>query len=179
MLNPSLIRVFDAVLAEAQAPGKAAFMAMAPDLLAGHLSADLRVRALGLLERYVDMREAMQLLPPPELGDAQAVRRAVEARTRLRQRFSTPEEVDGVFRDELRQESFMEEKLAILRSPSLADQQREEALGRAEASWLSPEQLAVRQQATAHFAVQRETDALNARSAGAQERFTRRSARHG
>ena len=179
MLNPALILIFESVLAEAQATGKAAFLAVAPGLLAKRLPAELRARAMGLLERYVDMQEAMQALPPPHTGDPASLRKTVEARAEVRRKYFAPEEIEGLFGDEIRQDSFMAEKMEIARNASLTAEQREAALRRSEEAWLTQEQREQRRASTAHIDAQKQTDALEARGASPQERFAERSAAYG
>ncbi|MBJ2160040.1 lipase secretion chaperone [Variovorax sp. IB41] len=179
MLNPSLILVFESVLAEAQATGKAAFMAMAPALLAKRLPAELVARAMGLLERYVDMQEAMQALPPPDAGDAAALRKTIEARAEVRRRYFAPEEIEGLFGDEIRQDTLMAEKMALARDANLTPEERAAAAQRREEALLTPEQREQRRAFTAQVDVQRQTDAMDARGASAQERFAERSAAYG
>jgi len=179
MLNPALILIFESVLAEAQATSKAAFMAVAPGLLAKRLPTELRARAMGLLERYVDMQEAMQALPPPHAGDPASLRKTVEARAEVRRRYFAPEEIEGLFGDEIRQDSFMVEKMEIARNASLTAEARDAALRRSEEAWLTQEQREQRRASTAHIDVQKQTDALEARGASPQERFAERSAAYG
>ncbi|MDM0111593.1 lipase secretion chaperone [Variovorax sp. J22R133] len=179
MLNPALLRIFDSVLSEAQATSKAAFMAMAPALLEKHLPAELRVRALGLLERYIDMQEAMRSVAQPDPNDAASMRRALEARAEVRRRYFSPEEVEGMFGDEIRQDNYMAEKLEIIHNASLTPAQRQAALESTETAWLTEEQRKERRETMAHVDVQRQTDELEARGASAQERFAARSALYG
>jgi lipase chaperone LimK len=179
MLNPSLILVFESALAEAQATGKAAFMAMAPALLAKRLPAELVARAMGLLERYVDMQEAMQALPPPDAGDPASLRKTIEARAEVRRRYFAPEEIEGLFGDEIRQDTLMADKMALARDANLTPEEREAAAQRREEALLTPEQREQRRAFTAQVDVQRQTDAMNARGASAQERFAERSTAYG
>ncbi|MDQ0071099.1 lipase chaperone LimK [Variovorax boronicumulans] len=179
MLNPSLILIFESALAEAQATGKAAFMAMAPGLLAKRLPAELVARAMGLLERYIDMQEAMQALPPPEAGDPASLRKTIEARAEVRRRYFAPEEIEGLFGDEIRQDALMADKMALARDANLTPEEREAAAKRSEEALLTPEQREQRRAFTAQVDVQRQTDAMDARGASAQERFAERSATYG
>lgn len=179
MLNPSLIVIFESALAEAQATGKAAFMAMAPGLLAKRLPAELVARAMGLLERYIDMQEAMQALPPPDAGDPASLRKTIEARAEVRRRYFAPEEIEGLFGDEIRQDTLMADKMALARDANLTPEEREAAARRSEEALLTPEQREQRRAFTAQVDVQRQTDAMNARGASAQERFAERSAAYG
>ena len=179
MLNPSLILVFESALAEAQATGKAAFMAMAPALLAKRLPAELVARAMGLLERYIDMQEAMQALPPPDANDPASLRKTIEARAEVRRRYFAPEEIEGLFGDEIRQDTLMAEKMALARDANLTPEERTAAAQRREEALLTPEQREQRRAFTAQVDVQRQTDAMDARGASAQERFAERSAAYG
>lgn len=179
LLSSGLIAVFDQVLSEAQADSKATLMARAPALLARHLREDWRVRALGLLERYVDMHEALVTLPPPAPGDPAQLRRSLEAREALRRQYFRPEEIEGLFGDQIRQDRFMTEKLEALANTALTPEQRTAALAQSEQAWLSPEQREVRREAVAHGDVMRQTEALGARGASPQERFAARSEVYG
>ncbi|KQX38511.1 lipase secretion chaperone [Variovorax sp. Root434] len=179
LLDSSLISIFDQVLLEAQADSKATLMARAPALLARYLREDWRVRALGLLERYVDLEEALRAMPPPAPGDPTQLRLSLEAREALRRRYFRPEEIEGLFGDQIRQDRFMVEKLEALANTALTPEQRTAALARSEQAWLSPEQREVRRDAVAHADVMRQTEALEARGASPQERFAVRSEAYG
>ncbi len=179
LLNSSLISIFDQVLSEAHADNKAAFMAKAPALLAKYLREDWRVRALGLLERYVDMQEALTSMQPPAPGDPAQLRRALQAREEMRRRYFAPEEIEGLFGDQIRQDNFMADKLEALANTALTPEQRTAALVRSEQAWLSPEQREVRKEAVAHADVMQQTAALEARGASPQERFAARSEAYG
>lgn len=179
LLTSDLIALFDQVLAEAQADSKATLMARAPALLAKHLREDWRVRALGLLERYVDMQEALRTLQPPAANDPAFLRRSLEAREAVRRQYFAPEEIEGLFGDQIRQDQFMAEKMELLSNPGLTPEQRAAALAQSEQAWLSPAQREVRKDAVAHLDVMRQTEALQARGASPQERFAARSEAYG
>jgi len=179
LLNSALVSIFDQVLSEAQADSKATFMARAPALLAKYLREDWRVRALGLLERYVDMQEALRTMPPPAPGDPAQLRRSLQAREALRRQYFAPEEIEGLFGDQIRQDNFMADKLEALANTALTPEQRTAALLRSEQAWLSPEQREVRKEAVAHVDVMQQTAALDARGASPQERFAARSEAYG
>lgn len=179
MLNPSLVLVFESVLAEAQATSKAAFLAAAPALLAKRLPPELIARAMGLLERYVDMQEAMQAIAPPIAGDAGSLRKTLEARARVRGIFFAPEEIEGLFGDEIRQDTLMAEKMVLARNADLTPAERDAAVQRSEEALLTPAQREQRKAFTAHLDVQRQTAAMEARGASAQERFAERSTAYG
>jgi lipase chaperone LimK len=179
MLNPSLILIFEGALAEAQATSKATFMAVAPGLLAKRLPAELRARAMGLLERYVDMQEAMQALPPPTSGDPASLRKTIEARAEVRRKYFAPEEIEGLFGDEIRQDTLMADKMALARNANLTPEEREAAAKRSEEALLTPEQREQRRAFTAQVDVQRQTEAMDARGASPQERFAERSTAYG
>lgn len=179
LLTSDLVSIFDKVLAEAQADSKATLMARAPALLAKYLREDWRVRALGLLERYVDLQEAMQAMQPPTPGDAAYLRRSLQAREALRRQYFAPEEIEGLFGDQIRQDNFMADKLELLANTALTPEQRAAALAKSEQAWLSPEQREVRRESVAHLDVMRQTEALDARGASPQERFAARSEAYG
>lgn len=179
LLNSALISVFDQVLFEAQAPDKAALIAKAPALLAKYLREDWRVRALGLLERYVDMQEALHATPPPEPRDPAYLRRTLQAQDALRRQYFRPEEIEGLFGEQIRQDHFMVDKMEALANPALTPGQRAAAIAQSEQAWLSPEQREMRKEAVAHVGVMAQTEALDARGASPQERFAVRSEAYG
>lgn len=179
LLNSALVSIFDQVLSEARADSKATLMAKAPALLAKYLREDWRVRALGLLERYVDMQEALRAMQPPVPGDPAQLRRSLQAREALRRQYFAPEEIEGLFGDQIRQDNFMADKMEALANTALTPEQRTAALVRSEQTWLSPEQREVRKEAVAHLDVMQQTAALDARGASPQERFAARSEAYG
>jgi len=179
MLDPALMRIFESVLAESQAASKVAFMAEAPSLLAKHLPRELQPRALGLLGRYVDMQEALRSVAPPDPNDPNSLRHVLQARDEVRRRYFAPEEIEGVFGDDIRQDHFMAEKLEIMHNPALTPAQRQAALDASESAWLTPEQRKQRSESVSYADVQRQTAELDARGASAQERFAVRSAQYG
>lgn len=179
LLRSGLVSVFDQVLSEAQADSKATLMARAPALLAKYLREDWRVRALGLLERYVDMQEALRAMQPPTPGDPAQLRRNLQAQDALRRQYFAPEEIEGLFGDQVRQDHFMADKLEALANPALTPEQRAAALAQSEQAWLTPEQREVRKEAVAHADVMQQTAALDARGASPQERFAARSEAYG
>lgn len=179
LLNGELVAIFERVLHEAQADNKATLMAKAPALLAKYLREDWRVRALGLFERYVDLQEAMRAMPPPLAGDAAYLRRALQAQDALRRQFFRPEEIEGLFGEQMRQDHFMADKMEALANPALTPEQRAAALEQSEQAWLSPAQREARKEAVAHVDAMRQSDALEARGASPQERFAERSKTYG
>lgn len=179
LLTSALISIFDQVLFEAQAPDKAPLMAKAPALLAKYLREDWRVRALGLLERYVDMLEALQATPPPQPGDPAYLRRTLRAQDALRRQYFRPEEIEGLFGEQMRQDNFMVDKMEALANPALTPEQRAAAISQSEQAWLSPEQREARKEAVVHVGVMAQTEALDARGASPQERFAVRSEAYG
>lgn len=179
LLNDALVAIFERVLHEAQADSKAALMAKAPALLAKYLREDWRVRALGLFERYVDLQQAMHAMPPPVPGDPAYLRRALQAQDALRRQFFRPEEIEGLFGEQMRQDHFMADKMEALANPALTPEQRAAALEHSEQAWLSLEQREARKEAVAHVDAMRLTEALEASGASPQERFAERSKTHG
>ncbi len=179
LLSSGLVAVFEKVLFEAQAPDKATLMARAPALLAKHLREDWRVRALGLLERYVDMQEALRAQQPPADDDPGYLRRALKMREALLRQYFRPEEVEGLFGEQMRHDNFMADKLEALANPALSPEQRATALEQSEQAWLSQAQREARKEAVAHDDAMRQTEALDARGASPQERFAARSETYG
>lgn len=175
LLNETLISVFDRLLFEAQAENKSVLMARAPALLAQYVHEAWRARALDLLERYVDMQEALRSMRPPTPGDPTQLRQTLQAQDALRRRYFTPEEVDSLFGEQTRQDDFMADKMELLANRTLTSAQRDAALAQSEQTLLSTAQRAVRQEAVAHADAMRQTEALDARNATVYERFAVRS----
>jgi lipase chaperone LimK len=179
LLNGELVAIFERVLHEAQADSKATLMAKAPALLAKYLREDWRVRALGLFERYVDLQEALRALPPPVAGDAAYLRRALQAQDALRRQFFRPEEIEGLFGEQMRHDHFMADKMEALANPALTPEERAAALEQSEQAWLTPAQRELRKEAVAHVDAMRQSDVLEANGASPQERFAERSKTYG
>lgn len=179
LLTPGLLRTFEQMLNDSQARDKEGLMAEMRAKIDKHLPPEWRVRALGLLERYIDYRNALEALPAADIGDAAGLRRILDARAGIRARYFAPEEVEGLFGAEEKFDRFSVEKLEIERNRSLTPEQKREALAKTEETWLTPEQRADRVASTAQLAVGEQTAALEARGASPQERFAERSRQYG
>ncbi len=179
LLTPALLRTFEQMLDGAQARDREGLMAEMRAKIDKFLPPEWRVRALGLLERYIDYRTALEALPAASIGDPAGLRRILDARAGIRSRYFAPEEVEGLFGAEEKFDRFSVEKLEIERNANLTAEQKRQALAKTEETWLTPEQRADRIASVAQLAVGEQTAALEARGASPQERFDERSKRYG
>ncbi|HEX7864561.1 MAG TPA: lipase secretion chaperone [Variovorax sp.] len=182
LLTPDLLRIFEQMLNDSQARDrgdKEGLMAEMRAKIDKYLPPEWRVRALGLLERYIDYRYALEALPVASIGDPAGLRRILDARAGIRSRYFAPEEVEGLFGANEKFDRFSVEKLEIERNRNLTPEQKREALAKTEETWLTPEQRADRIATKAQLAVGEQTAALEARGASPQERFAERSQRYG
>ena len=179
LLTPDLLRIFEQMLNDSQARDKEGLMAEMRAKIDKYLPPEWRVRGLGLLERYIDYRNALEALPAASIGDPAGLRRILDARAGIRARYFAPEEVEGLFGAEEKFDRFSVEKLEIERNKDLTPEQKREALAQTEKNWLTPEQLADRAATTAQLGVAEQTAALEARGASPQERFAERSQQYG
>ncbi len=148
-------------------------------LVGKHFPAAYAVRAAALVERYVDYRVALgQLKPPADMADPRALRAALEARQKVRQRHFSPEEYDALFAQEAQLDRFTVARIEIERNDALTPQQKQAALRDAERE-LGEGQRALRAEAVVHMAVAAQTAAFEARGAGEQERYAQRRAQYG
>lgn len=179
LLTPNLLRIFEQMLNDSQARDKEGLMAEMRAKIDKYLPPEWRVRALGLLERYIDYRNALEALPAANIGDPAGLRRILDARAGIRSRYFAPEEVAGLFGADEKFDRFSVEKLEIERNASLTAEQKRQALAKTEETWLTPEQRADRVASVAQLAVGEQTAALEARGASPQERFEERSKQYG
>ncbi|WP_432728854.1 lipase secretion chaperone [Variovorax sp. W6] len=179
LLTPNLLRIFEQMLDGSQARDKEGLMAEMRAKIDKYLPPEWRVRALGLLERYIDYRNALEALPAANIGDPAGLRRILDARAGIRSRYFAPEEVEGLFDAEEKFDRFSVEKLEIERNANLTPEQKRQALAKTEETWLTPEQRADRTASVAQLAVGEQTAALEARGASPQERFEERSKQYG
>ncbi len=140
LLTPDLLRIFEQMLNDSQARDKEGLMAEMRAKIDKHLPPEWRVRGLGLLERYIDYRNALEALPAASIGDPAGLRRILDARAGIRARYFAPEEVEGLFGAEEKFDRFSVEKLEIERNKDLTPEQKREALAQTEKNWLTPEQ---------------------------------------
>lgn len=147
--------------------------------LAQHFSAADHARALALLERYVDYRVALgELKAPADAGDPRALRIALEARQRLREKYFDSGELGALFAAEEELDRFTLARLEIERNTALAPAQKQEAVRQAEAE-LSDAQRSARAGLLAHEALALQTAAFEAQGASPQERYAQRRAQYG
>jgi len=179
LLTPNLLRIFEQMLNDSQARDKEGLMAEMRAKIDKYVPPEWRVRALGLLERYIDYRNALEALPAANIGDPAGLRRVLDARAGIRSRYFAPEEVEGLFGAEEKFDRFSVERLEIERNANLTAQQKRQALAKTEETWLTPEQRADRAASVAQLAVGEQTAALEARGASPQERFEERSRQYG
>ena len=179
LLTPALLRTFEQMLDGSQARDREGLMAEMRAKIDRYLPPEWRVRALGLLERYIDYRTALEALPAASIGDPAGLRRILDARAGIRSRYFAPEEVEGLFGAEEKFDRFSVEKLEIERNANLTPEQKRQALAKTEATWLTPDQRADRTASVAQLAVGEQTAALEARGASPQERFEERSKQYG
>jgi len=179
LLTPALLRTFEQMLDGSQARDREGLMAEMRAKIDRYLPPEWRVRALGLLERYIDYRTALEALPAASIGDPAGLRRILDARVGIRSRYFAPEEVEGLFGAEEKFDRFSVEKLEIERNANLTPEQKRQALAKTEETWLTPEQRADRTASVAQLAVGEQTAALDARGASPQERFEERSKQYG
>lgn len=149
------------------------------ELVPKYFSAALSARATALIERYVDYRVALsEIKPPADPSDPRALRNALDARQRAREKHFAPEEYEALFAKEAQLDRYTLARLEIERNPALSAEQKQAAIKDIEQG-LSPEQRAQREQAVAHVAVAAQTSALDAKNASDIERFAQRSAQYG
>ena len=179
-LTPDLRHTLEALLFEAGEAGS-------PDelkrrlaaLVHRHFPAEFATRALALAERYVDYRVALgSVKPPADPGDPRALRSALEARQKVRERHFSAEEYEALFAQGDALDRYTVARLEIERNTSLTAAQKQAALRQAEQE-LGPQEVAQRAQATAHLTVAEQTAAWNAQGLGDNERYAQRAAVHG
>lgn len=179
-LTPELLHQLEAMLLEAgEAGSPEELKRRLAALVHRHFPAEFATRALALAERYVDYRVALgSVKPPADPGDPRALRGALEARQKVRERYFSAEEYDALFAQGDALDRYTVARLEIERNASLTASQKQAALRQAEQE-LGPEQLALRAQASAHLAVAEQTAAWNAQGVGDNERYAQRAAQHG
>ena len=182
-LTDRLQQTFEDMLLEATRSGDITDITRLKQKLAAlvptYFSASLATRALALLERYVDYRQAFgQLSAPTEPNDPSAMRSALQARQRIRQRHFAPEEYEALFGQDERLDQFTLARLEVERQTGSTDLQKRGALQTAEQA-LDPAQHAQRAEAVAHLGVQSQTAAFESAGASAPERFAQRNAQYG
>jgi len=148
-------------------------------LVQRHFAPRDAVRALALLERYVDYRVALGAVKPPaDAIDPRALRRALSERQHVRERFFATHEYRVLFGQDEELDRFTLARLEVERNTELTALQRAAALRDAERE-LSDSQRALRAEAVAHMGVAAQTAAFDVVGASEQERYAQRSARYG
>jgi lipase chaperone LimK len=179
-LTPDLRYRLESVLQEA---GEAQIPHLLKQLVAGivqvHFEPSERVRAMELLERYVDYRVAVgTLVPPVDLSDPQAVRTLLYARRRVRERYFDSDELRALFGAEEELDRFTLAKLEIARNTHLDAAQQSAAMRQAERI-LGEETRLVRSEAVRHLSVADQTARFDAQGVGQQERHEERRKHYG
>ena len=171
---------FEALLLEAgEAASPAELKRRLAALLPGHFSADDRARALALLERYVDYRVALgEIKGAADATDPRALRAAIEARQRLREKHFDSGEYSALFADEEELDRFTLARLEIERNPALTPVQQQAAVRQAE-SEMSDAQRTARASSLVHEAVAAQTAAFDSQGASAQDRYAQRREQYG
>lgn len=182
-LTPDLRHTFEEMLFEASGGSEMTDPALLKkrlaELVPRYFSAALSARATALLERYVDYRVALsEIKPPADPSDPRALRTALEARQRTREKHFAAEEYDALFAEEARLDRYTLARLEIEKNPILTAAQKQAALKDTE-SELSDAQRAERKQAVAHLGVAAQTAALDAGNASDAERYAQRQAQYG
>jgi len=150
-------------------------MALAPSQFA---AVDLP-RALQLIERYVDYRIAVsKLKPPADLSDPDALRQAMQERSRLRRGHFTEDEYEALFAQEEALDRYTIARLEILRNGGLTPQQQQAALREAEHELAEGERQA-RADSVVHLAVAAQTAGFEAAGLTDAQRFAQRRSAYG
>ena len=172
-------RMEDLLLEAGDADTPAALKQKLAALLHKHFAARDAVRAIALLERYVDYRVALGAVKPPaDTGDPRALRNALAARLRVREKFFNADEHRALFAQEEELDRFTLMRLEIERNTQLSDAQKASALRDAERE-LSDSQRALRAEVVAQVGVAAQTAAFDAANASEQERYAQRSKLYG
>ena len=172
---------FEALLLEAgEAASPSELKRRLAALLPGYFSAADRARALALLERYVDYRAALGEVKgaAADARDPRALRAAIEARQRLREKHFDNGEYSALFADEEELDRFTLARLEIERNPALTPAQQQAAVRQAE-SEMSDAQRTARAASLAHETVAAQTAAFDSQGASAQDRYAQRREQYG
>ena len=182
-LTPELRHTLEEILFEASRSGDASDPAMlkkrAFALLPRFFPAQYTVRATALLDRYIDYRVALgDIKPPDDPGDPRALRTALDARQKVRERHFTGDEYEALFAQDMQLDQYTLARLEIERNNALSTTQKQAALADTEGT-LSEAQRGLRRQAIAQMAVAAQTAALDAKGASDIERFNQRRTSYG
>ena len=182
-LTPELRHTLEEILFEASHSGDASDPAMlkkrAFTLLPRFFPSAYTARATALLDRYIDYRVALgDIKPPADPGDPRALRTALDARQKVRERHFTGDEYEALFAQDMQLDQYTLARLEIERNNALSTTQKQAALADAEGT-LSEAQRGLRRQAIAQMAVAAQTAALDAKGASDIERFNQRRTGYG
>jgi lipase chaperone LimK len=179
-LAPDLRHKLEAMLLEAgDAPSPAALKQRLGGVVARYFSASEATRALALAERYVDYRVALgEIKPPTDPSDPRALRAAVDARQRIREKHFAGEEYQALFAQEEELDRFTVARLEIERNDGLTPAQKSAAVRDAERE-LGDAHKAARSDAIVHVAVAAQTAAFEAQGVSEHARYAQRRAQHG
>lgn len=145
-------------------------------LIHRHFSAADAVRALALLERYVDYRVALGDLKPP--ADPRALRQSIAARQQLRERHFAQDEHLALFAADDELDRYTLARLEIGRNAGLTAAQKEAGFNNAERELTAASRTA-RADSIAHVAVAAQTAAFEVQGASEHERHALRRAQYG
>ena len=172
-------RIEDLLLAAGEADTPAVLKGKLAALVNRHFSAHDAVRALALAERFVDYRVALGAIKPPaDAGDPRALRSALSARQRIREKHFSADEYRALFAQEEELDRFTLARLEIERNDALTAGQKAAALRDAERE-LSDAQRTMRVEAVAQVAVAAQTTAFEAAGVGDPDRYAQRRAQYG
>lgn len=179
-LTADLRHQFEEMLLEAGEAGNPAELKQKlAALVARRFPPALATRAMALMERYVDYRVALgRIATPADTSDPRALRAALDARQRVRERYFSPEEYEALFAQEAELDRFTLARLEIERNPDLTPAQKLAAQREAEHE-LGEGQRLLRANAVAHIAVASQTAAFDAGGVSEQERHAQRRAQYG
>lgn len=179
LLSPVLLRVFDDLLGETSAKDKVGRLAEMHGQLRTRMPAGTHARAMGLIDRYIDYREALNRLGTPNPADPQSLARMYGERDRIRAIYFSDDEVAGLWQDGDPQDRYLLERSRILASTSLDATQRETALREAEARSFPAQELAARRESVQHLDMLGQTAEFEARGVGPQQRYEERVKSYG
>ena len=169
----------DMLLEAGEAATPAALKQQLAALAPKYFSAEQMAQALEMVERYVDYRVALgEIKPPSDPSDPAALRMAVDARQRIREKYFSPDEYAALFAQEEELDRFTLARLEIERNPDLTASQKASAIRDAERD-LSDSQRAARADAVAHVAVAAQSAAFEASGVIDHERYAQRRKQYG
>lgn len=169
----------DMVLEAGEASTPAALKQQLAALAPKYFSAEQRVQANEMLERYVDYRVALGgIKPPSDPSDPDALRALLDARRLVREKHFNADEHAALFAQEEELDRFTVARLEIERNPDLTAAQKAAAVRETERD-LSDGQRAARAEAVAHIAVASQSVAFEAAGVSEHERYAQRRRQYG